>query len=277
MRIEELPDNLVYFSLRSFTPPKDWNAFVVQADQALARDTTGAILDLRSNFLPNDFAGAVQLSGLVLPPGTLLFSMRTANGDPQPFMSHAEAQRSERIFTGPIIVLIDHKTAGAAEALAAALQAHGAVTMGGTTSGNGALFASRVLASGRVLSYVSGEITMGNGQPLWRHAVQPDVGIPVDQKKAALALDLLDQGHLSELVQESPGSHRLSESALVQGYDPELDAYLPLPGNGPSGSASPLQDSVLVAALDSLRAIRLSHAAPAAYSSPGGAPVGTPR
>jgi hypothetical protein len=127
-----------------------------------------------------------------------------------------------------------------------------------------------------MLRYVAGEVTMGDGTPLWRHAVAPDVGISVDEKRATVALDLLDQGHLPDLVQESAGSHRLSESALVQGYDPELDAYLPA-AHGSGAAMSLLQDSVLVAALDSLKAIRLSHAAPASGATPGLPPGGSPR
>ena len=274
--LQVLPDDLVYFRLRSFFVSRGWDDFAVQVHQALSQVSTGVILDLRSNRTPDDYEGAARLAGLFLPSGTSLFTIRDAKGETQNYQIADSAWSHENVFAGPVIVLIDHQTAGAAEALAAVLQAHGDVTMGGTTSGNGALFATHTLSSGRILRYISGEVTLADGTPLWRHAVTPDVGIPLDAKKAAAALEGLDQNRLNDFIQEAPSSHRLSESALVHGEDPELDAYLVVPAaSGPAGNVP--QDSVLVAALDSLKAIRISHEAPVLPPVAGAPSKGSPR
>ncbi len=61
------------------------------------------------------------------------------------------------------------------------------------------------------------------------------------------------------MIQESAERHRLSEATLVQGQDPEWDAYLASFEKKPFLLSLPaIHDVVLISALDSLKAIRLS-------------------
>jgi hypothetical protein len=174
------------------------------------------------------------------------------------------------LITGPVAVLINNRTSGAAEALAACLKAHGALILGRWSSGNGAEFQDQPLASGQVLHYVAGEVTMADGTALWRHSVEPDIGLMIDPKKEEKVLGLIAQNRILDVIRESAGSHRLSEAALVKGEDPDVEAFLVPPAKPTTGAVPAPQDSTLIAALDSLKAIRVSQgaAAPGPVSAP---------
>jgi hypothetical protein len=261
MFIQSLPQGIIYVRGGSFTPPKGWETFMAQARRALAASPGGLVLDLRSNVTPDDFAGAAQVAHLGIADGSPLFTIRDAHDRAEVLVSGDSSRHDAPLCPGPIAILIDQRTAGAAEALVAALQARGAVAIGSETSGHGARFESHLLSSGQTLRYVSGLVTMASGDALWHRAVQPDLGLPVDDKEAEIVLGLIDRGHLTDVIQESPASHRLSEAALVRGEDPELDAYLEPTPKSIQAAAIP-QDSVLVAALDGLRALRIAHEGP---------------
>ena len=64
---------------------------------------------------------------------------------------------------------------------------------------------------------------------------------------------------ISDVIQESVERHRMSEATLVQGQDPEWDDYLASLEQKPVLLSLPvIHDVVLISALDSLKAIRLS-------------------
>ena len=113
---------------------------------------------------------------------------------------------------------------------------------------------------------------MADGTQLWNNPVVPDIGIAADDKKEQAALALIGQEHVADVIGEAAERHRMSEAALVHGEDPEIEASLLLrdPKTAAAPSAVAAQDVVLVDALDSLKAIRLSQRAdaPAAPETP---------
>jgi hypothetical protein len=258
VQVVRLPDGIPYCRLASFN---GWTALAAQ----LKTGGSGVILDLRSNTAPDDFAGAAGVAGLFTPSGTLLFAVRDAR---QNCRSYSSPLHGTPISGGPMAVLIDGRTSGAAEALAACLKANGALIIGRPTAGNGAEFEDHRLASGEVLRYLAGEVTMADGNDLWHHAVEPDIGVSFDPRKEEAALALIGQNRILDVIGEAAGSHRLSEASLVRGEDPEVEAYLVTQARSTAPPAPPAppapQDACLVAALDSLKAIRLSQGAPAA-------------
>jgi hypothetical protein len=256
-----LPGDMIYCRLASFRPATSWSDLDDQLRAWTSSGAQGIILDLRSTETPADFEGAARVASLFVPAGTALFSIK----DAQSSHSYASVASESHVDLGsePVTVLINSRTSGAAEALAAFLKANGALTIGRWTAGNGALFEIHPLPSGLVLGYVAGEVTMADGTPLWRAAVSPDIGLMVDPVREQTVLDLIGQGKILDVIRESAGSHRLSEAALVQGEDPAVDAYLVPAAKQP---AVP-QDSSLVTALDSLKAIRLSQRTPGAFSA----------
>jgi hypothetical protein len=80
---------------------------------------------------------------------------------------------------------------------------------------------------------------------------------PEHNEKAALTL--IRDNHVMDVIQESDERHRLSEATLVLGQDPEWDSYLSTLERKPVLLSLPvIHDPVLISALDSLKAIRLS-------------------
>jgi hypothetical protein len=129
-----------------------------------------------------------------------------------------------------MVVLINNQTAGAAEVLAIRLKADGALVIGRPTLGGAA-----------------------------SAAVEPDIALTVDDHSEKAALTLIRDNHISDVIQESVGRHRMSEAALVAGDDPEWDDYLASLERKPVLLSLPvIHDTALIRALDSLKAIRLS-------------------
>jgi hypothetical protein len=248
-----LPGGMIYCRFASFRPATNWSDFGSQLSAWIGSGAQGIILDLRTTATPDDFEGAAQVADFFVPAGTPLFTIGNAQQKTRAFVSAGPATHAD-LGAEPITILINGRTSGAAEALAACLKEHGALTIGRGTAGDGAQFESRLLSNGQVLRYVSGQVTLPDGGPLWRNPVSPDIGLLVDPAKEAAVLDLIAHGRILDVIRESAGSHRLSEASLVQGEDPAVDAYLVPAGR----QAATPQDSSLVTALDSLKAIRLS-------------------
>ncbi len=159
----------------------------------------------------------------------------------------------------PIVVLTNNQTIGSAEALAAFLQADGALVVGRQTGGKAAVFDEQKLSSGQVLRFDAANITKADGTPLFGHPVVPDISVTVNDHDEKAALILIKDNQILDVIQESSARHRMSEASLVKGQDPEWDEYLASLEQKPVLLSLPvIHDVALVSALDSLKAIRLS-------------------
>ena len=247
-----LPGDTIYWRLASFVPKTSWSDLEVD----LAQAKQGIILDLRANAVPDDFQGATSILNLFAVSDTTLSKFKAPNSasPPNPGADH--------LFHEPIIVLINGQTTGAAEALAACLKADGALVIGRKSQGSGAVFEQHVLSSGQVLRYLSDEVTLADGTTLWGHPVLPDIEVPVNDQMEKTALVLIEKEGPLEVVGESAQRHRLNEATLVQGQDPDFDAYVAEHEKKPDSPAPNLtpvvRDIVLIHALDSLKAIQIS-------------------
>jgi hypothetical protein len=244
-----LPNNVIYWRLASFTPAKDWSSLENQLVQQNAT-ATGIILDLRSNSAPDDYAGAAHVLAIFEPRDLTLSKYGAAD--------LASALKIPPLHL-PMVLLINHDTTGSAEVLAACLKTDGALAIGRETQGRAAIFQEEKLPSGQVLRFAVDNIPQPNGTPFFGHPVVPDITLPVDDRDEKAALVLIKDNHISDVIQESAERHRLSEATLVQGQDPEWDDYLASLEQKPVLLSLPvIHDAVLVSALDSLKAIRLS-------------------
>jgi hypothetical protein len=253
-----LPDGVAYWRLGSFTPKKDWPSLAADFKSMIgARHVSGAVLDLRAN-ASEDYTGAARVLGLFAPNDTSL--ARYA-----PPLTIGETLAVPAPFSGPIIVLTNGQTAGAAEALAGCLKSDGGLVVGRATAGTG--FEEDRLSNGEILRFAVA-LKPQIGDTMIR-PVTPDLALKVDEQNERAALALIRDDHLLDVIEESAERKRMSEASLVQGQDPEWDAYLASLENGRVLLSLPrVHDPVLVTALDSLRAIRLSEApAPAAVPS----------
>jgi hypothetical protein len=266
-----LPDGIIYCRVASYQSPTAWSDFSALLDKWISDGAQGVVLDLRSNATPDDYEGAARVASFFTPLGTPLFRVEDAKHQSRLYSSESPIPGPAPILiTEPTAVLIDRNTQGSAEILAACLRNDGAVLVGESSMGRGALFARDRLSSGQYLKYLSGRVSLADGTSLWDHPINPDIGLHIDLAKEQAVLGLIAQNRVLDVIHDAAESHRLSEAALVRGEDPEIDAYL-VPEKTTTTAPVP-QDVVLMGALDSLKAIRLSErpteaAAPATPSA----------
>jgi hypothetical protein len=256
MVVAFLPDNIIYWRLASFTPEPGWSELVGLLDQWTCQGAAGIVLDLRSNQMPDDYAGAARVASFFIPDGTPLFTSRNASGSDHAYTSTPQGM----LFRHPIVLLTDKQTIGAAEALATCLKGRGALVVGQVTMGKAAVFTEERLSSGQFLRYISARLYLPDGAELWGHPVSPDIGLTLNEQNEKNALALIEQRGVLEVIRETAGRHRLSEASLVQGENPELDDYWASHEKKSDASVLKpvLRDVALINALDSLKAIRLS-------------------
>jgi hypothetical protein len=261
-----LPDSIEYWRLASFIPQKDW-AQIASDFKSTSSQSSGAILDLRAN-ATDDYHGAAEVLGLFEPADTSLYRYLPEKND----ISVSIGPSSSVSIAPPIVVLTDGRTAGAAESLAGRLQADGALIVGEATESAQPQFQDHKLLDGSVLRIALPASQAGGASAA---AVTPDIKLAIDEHAEAAVLTLIRDEHIDEVIQETAPRPRLSEAALVAGQDPEWDAYLSSLQPRPVLLSLPrIHDPVLTAALDSVRAIRLTERTPQEASTPD--PAATP-
>jgi len=261
-----LPDGIAYCRLGSFTPKKDWSGVEGELKSLIDfQHVFGAVIDLRDNS-SDDYAGAAQILSFFVPNDTSLLEYAIQG---KPALAQLPSVVLQGRFDGPIVVLTNGQTAGAAEALAGCLKADGALVVGRTTAGTG--FEEDKLANGEILRFAIALHPSLTGDTMLR-PVTPDIAMQVDDHNETAALMLIRDDHVLDVIQESAERKRMSEASLVNGQDPEWDAYLASLESAPVLLSLPrIHDPVLVTALDSVRAIRLSETSatePAALGAP---------
>lgn len=249
-----LPDGIAYCRVGSFSPKKDWAGVASDLNALAGTHISGIVVDLRGN-ASSDYAGAAQMLGFLVPNDSALLKYAPATkagAAPIPPLPHLD---------GPLIVLTNDQTADAAEALAGRLQSDGALVVGRATAGTG--FEEDKLPDGAILRFATALHRLP-GDTLTRPVV-PDIAMTVDDHNEKAALMFIREDRVLDVIQEQSPRKRMSEATLVSGQDPEWDAYLSTLEQTPVLLSLPrVHDPVLVTALDSVRAIRLSGAALAA-------------
>jgi hypothetical protein len=255
-----LPDNIGYWRLASFTPEKSWDDLGAQLGQWNTPDFQGIVLDLRSSVATDDFSdyvGAMQVAAFFARDATIPFSMNGSTTTPVISFHPAHP------FHGPMVVLINHQTSSAAEALAGYLKSQGALIIGQPTGARGGVYDEKVLSTGQVLLYQVMTVSLADGTQLGNHPVTPDIEVAADPSSEKGALILIKDKQVLDVIGESPERHLMNEAALIKGTDPEWDTYLASLKKKPFLLSLPVvHDDVLVTALDSLKAIRVTQKKP---------------
>jgi len=130
----------------------------------------GLVLDLRYAD-GTDYAAAVATADLFIPK-------------PRPLLNWGSGVVSSRENTNairiPVAVLVNHETAGAAEALAAMLrEADVAVILGSRTAGKARIAQEFPLKNGQRLRIATGQIRMGDDSVLPAQGIKPDIDVVV--------------------------------------------------------------------------------------------------
>lgn len=139
-------------------------------DAAWITNASGLVVDLR--FTSGDSLPAAGRSAA-------LFSERTEavlRWD----ATSVSGSGTERVWTLPLAVLVNGRTGGAAEALAAVLrQETGGALVGQATAGTHGVYREVPLADGSRLRIPSGRLRLGDGSVLAAGPIAPDIRVPV--------------------------------------------------------------------------------------------------
>lgn len=208
-----------------------------------AKAVHGIILDLRATPESSDFVMAGQFASRFCAPGTALFTLagpgRTEGGD--------LVASGESLSRGVLVVLIDEKTAGAAEALAATLRWNARALLVGTrSSGRCVEFAEVPVGAGQNLRVAVAEVLVA-GQAIYPRGLRPDIEIPQDPAERESILAAALTSGASGFVFEKERA-QFDEAALVAGTNPEIDSVAVEQG---------LMDRPLQRAVDLVTALRV--------------------
>jgi len=185
------------------------------------KNAHGLVLDLRTMPSGSDFRLAAGIISRFVPKGTILFKLvQPKNKAEQSFVSE-----TDRLYAGPLAVLIRGENSGTAEAVAGALQqeAH-ALLIGQKTAGQAAEYKSYPLGSDLVLNVAVSELVVPDGKALFPAGVAPDITVSFQPNDQETVLSLADSKGISDFIVDDERP-RTNEAALVAGKNPDLDAY----------------------------------------------------
>lgn len=220
----------------------------------------GMVLDLRFA-AGTDYAEAGAVADVFLSKENLLLDWGTGT---------ARSKAKSNALTFPLSVLINRKTTGAAEALAAVLrQNEVGLTIGATTAGQAEIFKEIKLDNGLRLMIAIAPVKLSDGQPVSKQGQTPDIAVNVAaEEEAAYWQDPLGtvntrntraatagNSSLFGATNLAPG-RRINEADLVRLQKEGSDGETATSPRRPAESAKPLvRDPVLARALDLLKGL----------------------
>lgn len=227
------------------------NAALSQFDSTLTsfkeKDVAALVLDLRS-VTGGDFETAAEFARRLVPRGKLLFTLQKPSAKQERIFT----SNNEPVFEGLIVVLIDSRTAGAAEALAATLRANtGAMIVGSDSAGAALEFEEVTLGKARLRMAVS-QILLPQGGSLFPDGIKPDIAVSLPPDVQWTIFRESTEKGVSGFVFESE-RRRMNEASLVANTNPEIDSLQSLQGNRRN---PPPMDVVLQRAVDLVTAIQ---------------------
>lgn len=182
--------------------------------------TAGYILDLRFADGTN-YAVAAEVASRFVAANQELFTLKQSVGASQTFRS-AEAPRVVASDSGeaPLMVLINARTRGSAEALAGALRAQErGILVGGKTEGSAVAWQDMKLDDGRVLRVATAKIELPKGGEVFPAGVTPDIPVKIDPKiEKDAVLNPPTNVTLTASLQPRQARKALSEADLVKAF-----------------------------------------------------------
>ncbi|MFH0879591.1 MAG: S41 family peptidase [Lentisphaerota bacterium] len=170
---EELPVHMCYLKINGLYEGCGKDIETTLKGWSETTNYFGVVIDLRGAN-GTDLASAAEIAGLFSENGGLLFTLRdSSNQDMGVYKS-----TSSKMLGMPAMVLVDNRTTGAAEALAAALSAsvRGAMLIGGVTAGDPMVRELVPLPSGQQLYIATRKLVMADGKVYnGREGIKPDI------------------------------------------------------------------------------------------------------
>ena len=219
----------------------------------------GLVLDLRFA-RGQDYAAAAVMAGLFLPPEKASLSVGGVT-----LASSAKAATVSL----PMAVLVNHETAGAAEALAALLRQNKvALLIGGTTAGEAFAYKDFPLSNGERLHIATSTVKLGDGSALPAQGLKPDIAVVASavEERAWLDDPYKELGRLALLGAGGSAStnaprKRINEAELVrrqrEGQNPDDDTPSARSPRETETARPLVRDAVLARALDLLKGLAL--------------------
>lgn len=132
------------------------------------------VVDVRSNS-GGHLNVAEKIASLFLKKGSIIYQLET-KGLKQPIYTTSSSN-----FDLPVVVLVNHSSASAAEILAASLkESYGAVLVGETTYGKGTVQRTQSLSSGAQIKYTIQKWLTPNGNWVHGTGITPDITLTLD-------------------------------------------------------------------------------------------------
>lgn len=166
---------------------------------------------------------------------------------------HLRLMQNTNLIHGPVAVLVNGETKGAAEALATLLRKnHVGLIIGNPTAGRTKVFSSFDLLGGTRLRIATGDVTFGNGAILSTNGLSPDIGVSV---KLADERVFFGDAYALPLGKGERKRH-VNEADLVRELALKLDPNAKLkPSSEVTQGKKEVFDPVLARALDLLKGL----------------------
>ena len=205
------------------------------------------IVDLRASQVTDDLALAAEFAKRFCPKGKAIFTLRRPAGR----QDRGFSSDRDPAFRDLVMVLADGDTAGAAEAIAAALRFYDkALVIGQPTAGRAAEYSDLSLPNGKILRLADAEMISPEGRSLFPEGVKPDLPVEMSLADKRQIFQLSGEKGMSPFVYEAGRAH-MNEAALLAGTNPELEAAeAAQQRRGRTPEKSPPHDPVLQRALD---------------------------
>ena len=185
--------------------PRDLRAAVRRLADESAGDLRGLIVDLRNN--PGGILGAsVDVADEFLDDGLIAYTEGRGAGAESRFM----ADDGDILDGAPLVVLINQRSASAAEVVAGALQDHGRATLVGTKSyGKGSVQSVLGIGGERAIKLTTAHYYTPSGRSIQAAGIDPDITVAAEDSASRTAYDaLLLATAMRELKSPQPGSAR---------------------------------------------------------------------
>src|SRR6266853_3692204 len=227
------------------------NANLQALDKSLGafagKKVNALIVDLRASQATDDLALAAEFAKRFCPRGKTIFTLHKPGG------RQDRGFKSDRdpAFRGLVMVLADGDTAGAAEAIAAALWFYAkALVIGQPTAGRAAEYSDLSLPTGKILRLAVAEIVSPEGRSLFPEGVKPDLPVEMSLPEKRQIFQSNSEKGMGPFIYETGRPH-MSEAALLAGANPELEAAeAAQQRRGRAPERPPPHDPVLQRALD---------------------------
>src|SRR6266702_7888435 len=219
-----------------------------------AKKVDALIVDLRSSQGTSDFAVAADFANRFCPKGKPILTLRKPSGRQDRVFSSDR----DPAFRGLVMVLADSDTAGAAEAIAAALRFYDkALVIGQTTAGRAAEYSDLPLPNGKILRVAVAEMVSPDGRSLFPEGVKPDLPVEMSMADKREIFQLSGEKGMGPFLYEAGRPH-MNEAALLAGTNPEVEAAeAAQQRRGRAPEKAPPHDPVLQRALDVVTSLEI--------------------